>query len=218
MFQKTNPFRDRYLYAQTTRGLLNDAHNGSEANKVIWPKQLQLNARFVGIESGTLHSTLRFQVVHEYIPAEACPRILRHYQRDTSVDADNVAVIPILERIKCVHEAITAPGFWVTIFDGAKDAYRGLRQKWQRSSRRAWNHGAVNGSNGRWAAPDDVAGLRIGSSDSPEIIAIVGKRLPQFYAEPAMSFGGDNGVLKIIGVPVALAAEVEPCLGVLVNK
>ncbi len=51
-----------------------------------------------------------------------------------------------------------------------------------------------------------------------KIVAVIGKLFCQFEAEAAMDVGGDDGILKIIGVAVALAAEIKPGLRVLMHE
>ncbi len=60
--------------------------------------------------------------------------------------------------------------------------------------------------------------LRIRSRDAPEIIAIVWKLLGQRQAKTPMHIRGNDRVLKVIGILIALAAEIEPSLRVLVDE
>ena len=120
--------------------------------------------------------------------------------------------------IEGVHESIAAPGRSIVILDVLQDTHHRLRKKWQRTAGRAGNDGAIDRSHRRWPTPNHVALLRIRRRDAPEIVAVVRKLLCQFQTETAMHVGGDRRVLKVIGVLIALAAEIKPGLRILMHK
>ena len=57
------------------------------------------------------HAALGFGILHEGLPDEGGARIFRHEHGDAGVDADDVGVVPVLQRIEGIDEAVAAPGF-----------------------------------------------------------------------------------------------------------
>src|SRR5690606_34156336 len=88
-------------------------------------------------EAGALEGTRHVLVAHERLPHEAGAQVLRHEQRDTRVDADDVGVVPAGHRVERVDEAVAAPGTVVVRADRAQYAQGLLRQERQRPGRRA---------------------------------------------------------------------------------
>ena len=131
---------------------------------------------------------------------------------------DHVDVVPVLQRIERVHEPVTAPRICVTVLDGAQHPHARLRQKRQRAGRRAGNYGAVHRTRFRRSAPHCVTVHRIRGGDAPQIVAVVGEFFREVQAKPAMNIGGQNRILEVVGVLVALGAEVKPGLRVLVHE
>src|SRR5258705_13743145 len=109
------------------------------------------------LESGALHSSSRLLASHERIPNEAGPNILCHEQGDSCIDSDHVGVIPCLDGIEGVYKAILRPSRGVAVLDRSQNPHYRERQKRQRASGRRWRDGSINGSHGRWPAPDHVA-------------------------------------------------------------
>src|SRR5713101_8427623 len=60
--------------------------------------------------------------------------------------------------------------------------------------------------------------LGIGRRNSPEIVVVVGKLLAQFQAEMAVGIRCRLRIFEVISKRVALAAKIEPGLGILMNK
>ena len=135
-----------------------------------------------------------------------------------SIDANHVAVIPVLERIERIDKSITAPGLGRNdlLCCGARASPAGAEKAAnpRRRSEPRFHQLAPSSA----ATPDHVALLRIRSGDAPEIVAVIGKLLAQFQAESSMDISGDHRVLKIIGVLVALSAEIKPRLRILVDE
>src|ERR1700687_2635129 len=71
----------------------------------------------VFLEPCALHATLCRLVLHKGIPHKSRAHILGHQQGDTGIDPDHVAVVPIGQRVKCVHEPVLAPRRGIAIFD-----------------------------------------------------------------------------------------------------
>src|SRR6266849_584616 len=61
------------------------------------------------VEPGPLHPAPHRIILHELLPHETRPRILCHQQCDPQVDPQHVRVVPVLQRIECVDESISAP-------------------------------------------------------------------------------------------------------------
>src|ERR1700751_4759934 len=60
-------------------------------------------------EAGFFHSALGFGRLHECIPDEAGAGILSHQHGDASINAYDIAVVPVLEGIKRVDEPVLTP-------------------------------------------------------------------------------------------------------------
>ena len=56
-----------------------------------------------------LETSLRLAVPHESAPDKTRAQILGHHHCDSGINADHVGVIPVLQRIERIHEAITGP-------------------------------------------------------------------------------------------------------------
>ena len=87
------------------------------------------NAQLILMESGSFHSTLRFRGLHECFPYKTGAQIFRHQQDDSSINSDHIGVIPVLQRIERVHEAVLGPGRWIASLDGPQDLHCGRGQK-----------------------------------------------------------------------------------------
>jgi hypothetical protein len=154
------------------------------------------------------HTALCLGVLHEGLPYEGSACIFRHEHGDAGVDADDVIVIPVFQWIEGIDEAVAAPGLRVTASDVFQHTHGGVRQERQRASRGCRDYGPINRAHGRWAAPDHVTFVGVGSSDAPEIVAVIGKVLAQLHAEAAVHIGGDGRVLEVVSVLVALMPEI----------
>ena len=60
------------------------------------------------------HAPLCLRVLHESLPNEAGAYVFGHQHGDAGIDADDILVIPLGQRIERIHEAIAAPGLRVT--------------------------------------------------------------------------------------------------------
>src|SRR5215472_2911759 len=172
----------------------------------------------VRLEAGALHAARGLGVLHKDFPKIARAGILSHQHGDSGVDSDDIAVVPILQRVQRIHEAITAPGLPIPMADVSNHAHTFLRKERDRSAGSGRSYGSVNRSQSGRTTPDDIATHGIGGSDSPEIRAVIRKLLGQLHAEAAMDFGGNDRVLEVIRVAVALATEIEPGLRVLMYE
>ena len=84
-----------------------------------------ISLRLVGLESGALHASDGLRILHEGVPDKAGAGVLRHQQGDSGVDGDHVAVVPVFQRIKSIHESIRAPGRRIAISDIAQTRMTG---------------------------------------------------------------------------------------------
>ena len=86
-----------------------------------------------GFEAGELHATPRFRILHEGIPHEPAPQVLRHQHGDAGVNADDIGIEPFGKQVECIDESILGPGLiTVTKSDIAKDRYGGRRRRFAR--------------------------------------------------------------------------------------
>src|SRR5260370_20947005 len=160
-----------------------------------------------------LHGGLYFGVLHEHLPDELRALVLRHQHGDAEIDDKRVRVIPSCEWIESVHKAVFLPDLAsVPAAEISQDAHAVVEQKWQRATCRARDDASIDGPLRRRPAPRGIAFHVVGSTDSPEVFAIVRKTVAQGQAKKFVSFGGLHGILKIIRVCVTLVPEVKPAL------
>src|SRR5271163_1635047 len=170
-------------------------------------------------QPGSRHSALRFRRLHEGAPDEAGAQILGHEHRNARVDSDHVGIIPVLEWIERVNEAVLGPRRGVSVADRLQYPHRRRGREWQRPSGRTRDHGAINRPRGWRTTPNHIAILGIGSGDSPQVVVVICKLLlTQLYTETPVDFSRSDGIQEIVRIFVAAAAEVEPRLRVLVHK
>ena len=175
--------------------------------------------RLIAFEPGTIHSALRLRILHKSLPYKTGAGIFRHYHGDSGIDSHHVAVVPILQRIECVNEAVVAPRpRFITVFDRPQHAHGGRGCEGQGTPRRARHDGAIDRSGGRRPAPDFITLVRIRRGDAPQVVAVVRKGLGQAETESPVHVGGDYRILKVVGVAIALAAKIKPRLGILVDE
>src|SRR5579864_1979339 len=74
-------------------------------------------SRMLSLEPRPLHPALRFLILHECFPDQARPLIFRHHHRNAQVDAEHVGVVPIRQRIECVHQAVPSPSLGIALAD-----------------------------------------------------------------------------------------------------
>src|SRR6478752_442588 len=91
-----------------------------------------ISCRLVGLESGALHASHGFGILHEGVPDKSSARVLRHQEGDSGIDGNDVVVVPVLQGIECVDKSVSAPGVRITGPNIAEDAHHRLRKKWQR--------------------------------------------------------------------------------------
>ena len=86
----------------------------------------------------------------------------RQSDRRWRIDTHDVGVVPVLQGIECVHEAIATPAtVAVAILHMFQNAKGRIRHEWQRSGWSTRYYTAVNGTHLWRAAPHNVSGLRI---------------------------------------------------------
>jgi hypothetical protein len=85
----------------------------------------------IAFEACTGHSALRLGVFHEGLPYEGGAQVFCHEHGDASVDADDVSVIPSLQWIEGIDEAVAAPRLRVMSSNVFEDTHGGHRQKRQ---------------------------------------------------------------------------------------
>src|SRR5207237_8118526 len=106
----------------------------------------------------------------------------------------------------------------IAILNRLQHTHTWLREERQRTAGRAGHNRSVDGTRNGRPSPGNVTLLRIGSRDAPQVLAVVRKLAGEIEAEPAMHLRSQNGILKVIGVFIALVAESESCLGLLMDK
>ena len=83
------------------------------------------------MESCPLHSTLRLRGFHERVPDKPGSQIFSHQQNDSSVDADHVGIIPVLEGIEGIHEPVLGSRLRVTVSYRLQNMHGGVGQECQ---------------------------------------------------------------------------------------
>ena len=86
-------------------------------------EEQQCADRSVFVEPRPLHSTLRFRGLHKGVPDKPASQILSHQQGDSSVITDYIGIIPVLEGIEGVYEAILGPSRGIAGSDGVQNAH-----------------------------------------------------------------------------------------------
>ncbi len=167
-----------------------------------------------------LHGQGDFGVAGEGFPDEAGAEIFCHEDADAEVDAEDVGIVPVGLGVEGVAEAVAALGLVAVVgFEGALDAEAGFGEEGKRAGGGVGNDGAVDGAEavavGVGATPGGVAVDVVGGADAP-VVGRVG--LAEGEAEGFVGAGGGDGVGEVVGVAVALVAEVEPGVAVLVGE
>ena len=62
------------------------------------------------VAMSTQSGALGLAILHKRVPDKTRAQILGHQHGNSCVDSNDICVIPVLQRIKCVHESIAAPG------------------------------------------------------------------------------------------------------------
>src|SRR5579862_181228 len=82
------------------------------------------SARSSRMETRFLHRCPSFGVSHERVPDKAGAFILRHHHRDAEINSQDVLVIPSVQRIERIDEAVARPSlFFVAAADIAENAH-----------------------------------------------------------------------------------------------
>src|SRR6185503_18995609 len=118
--------------------------------------------------------------------------------------------------MKCIDKTVASPRLLTPfVAHGAKDRNAIDRKKCKRTSRGAGHDCAIQRTQRGWTSPRGIATLIVGRRYAPVVLVIpLGIR----EAERLMSLGGGDGILEVVRPVVALVAEVEPCLRVLVGE
>ena len=167
----------------------------------------------------SLHCQTAFGVFHERFPDETRPRVLSHDHGDPHVDTNHIRRMPARVRIEGIDQSIAFPRSFPEPFAHVSqhsDASFGQERK--RTAGRRGHKCAIQRPVLRRPAPRHVAFRRIGRRDSPEIPPEFGKASPQVEAKLPVRFCSENGVFKIVRMPIPLTAEIEPGMGILMNE
>src|SRR5664280_1020925 len=110
-------------------------------------------------------------VLHEVLPDECRPVVLRHQHGNALIDADHVNIGPVGERVERVNKPVALPrpqAVSIVEVGEARDGFPGLERN--RTSGGTRYNGAVWISNLGWAAPNLVTEPRIGSGNAPSVL------------------------------------------------
>src|SRR5262249_50071690 len=99
-----------------------------------------------------------------------------------------------------------------------QDTHTICEQEWQGTACRTRDHGSVNWTLQRRAAPSCVTTNEIGGADSPEVFAVVRKAISKREAKQFVCFSGFHRIFKVIGVSIPPVAKVEPSIRILVRE
>ena len=170
----------------------------------------------LAFEAAGLHGGDGLGVLHEGVPDEGGAEIFGHEETDAEIDAEDLGVVPVEVGMEGVAEAVASPGVLAEVVaEGAEDADAIARKKGKRSGGGTGDDGSVDGAHERRATPGGVAVLPVGGADAP---VVVGVAAVEAKAEGFVGAGGGDGVGEVVGVGVALAGEVEPGVGELVDE
>ena len=149
--------------------------------------------------------------------------IFGHQHRYAEIDAEDVAVVPIRQRIESVAEAVLRPNlFAVRPAEIAQHADRIVEEKPERAACRARNDAAIHRPNRATlrvrAAPRRVAFHIIRCADAPKIFTVIGKAVAQRETEKFVRLRGFHGIIKVTRVGVTLVAEIKPRVRILMRE
>ena len=143
--------------------------------------------------------------------------IFRHQHGNSEIDAQDIGVIPVRQRIEGVAETVLRPHFLaIRPAEIAQHADALIKEKRKRASCRARHDAAINRPNraalGVRAAPGRVPFHVIRRADAPKIFAVIGKAIVKRKAKQFVRLRRFDGIFKIVCVRVALVAESnQPC-------
>src|SRR5205823_11814618 len=123
------------------------------------------------MEAGAGHSAFHVFVLHKLFPHKAGAMIFRHQHGDSQVDAEDIRVVPIYERIESVAEAVLGPHlFAVRAAEMAQHADAIVEEKRKGAARGARDDSAIYRANRAAsrirAAPRGVAFYVVGGADA----------------------------------------------------
>src|SRR5690242_10370490 len=175
------------------------------------------------MKAGARHSASYVFVLHELFPYKTGAMVFGHQHGDSEVEAKDVSVVPVRQRIESISEAVLRPNlFAIRPADMTQHSDAILEEKWKRAPGRAGNDTAVHRTEraaiDRGATPRGVPFHVIRSADAPKIFAVIGKTIAERKTEKFVGFSGLDGIVKIVRVSVAFVAEVEPCVRILVRE
>src|SRR6266478_2879674 len=156
-----------------------------------------------GMKPRLLHRGLCFGVLHEHVPDELRAVVFRHQHGDAEIDAQHICVMPSCEWIESIYKAVFLPDLAsVPATEISQHSHAVFEQKCQRTTCRARDNASINGPLRRRAAPRGIALDVVGSTDSPEVFAIVRKTVVQGQAKKSVRLGRLDGILEIVGIRV----------------
>src|SRR3979411_1606203 len=170
----------------------------------------------VAFEAAGLHSVDGFGVLHEGIPDKGGAEIFGHEETDAEIDAEDLGVVPVEVGVEGVAETIAAPGISAEVVShGAEDADTFTGKKGKRSGGGAGNDGPVDRTHEGRSSPGGVAVGPVGGADSP---VVVGVAAVEAKAERFVGAGRGDGVDEVVSEGVALAGEIKPGVGELMDE
>ena len=205
---------------------------GSSVFKFYWPRSNWIRSvsrektededenHFTHVAPETQPSPSRAALVilHERIPDKTGALVLGHQHGNSEIDPEHISVVPVGQRIEGIDEPVPSPGLGIPFPNRAQHLHTIGIKKRQRAARCTRNDAAIELADPRRSSPGLISRSRVRSSNPPEMVAVVGKLLAQRKAELFMRRRCLHRVLKIVGVGVALAAEIEPGLRVLMRE
>ena len=115
-----------------------------------------------------------------------------------------------------VAETIASPGILAEVVaESAENADTIAGEEWKRSGSSAGDDGAVDGTLERRATPGGVAVFPVGGADTPVVVVVAAI---EAEAEGLVGAGCGDRVDEVVGEGVALAGEIEPGVGELVDE
>ena len=170
----------------------------------------------LAFEATCLHGGDGLGVLHKGVPDEGGAEIFGHQEAYAEIDAEDVGVVPVQFGVEGVAESVAAPGVLSEFFsERAEDADSFAGKKGEGSGCGRWDDRAVDWTHERRATPGGVAVLPVGGADAPVVVVIAAVEAKE---EGFVGAGRGDGVGEVVGVGVALAGEVEPGVGELVDE
>src|SRR5207237_9285532 len=149
--------------------------------------------------------------------------IFRHQHGDAKIEAKDVRVVPICERVESVAEAVLGPHlFAVRAAEMAQHADAIVEEKRKGAAGGARDDSAIYRANRAAsrirAAPRGVAFYVVGGADAPKMFDVIRKLIVQGKTKKFVGLGGFHGILKIIGVGIAFVAVLKPGMRISVGE